>query len=266
MASIDRKTITDFGEQWQEFRRNTGYYASMDMFRDIVGPLVSTDEIKDSVVADIGSGTGRVVNMLAEAGAESIVAVEPSTSFSILKENTSRYNNRITYLNICGHELTYSDHFDYIFTFGVLHHIQDPLPCLRACYRSLKPGGRIVVWVYGFEGNEVYLRLYNAVCSVTKALPHWALSGICRLLYLPVIIYGKLSVILRLPMHEYFSDHFFLLDRTARIVTLYDQLNPAFAKYYREEEAIGTLESAGFRNIRTYHRHGYSWTLIGTKP
>ncbi len=266
MDRIEEKTIRDFGEQWQEFQENTGYYASLDMFKDVVGPLIGIDEIRGRIVADVGSGTGRIVNMLAEAGAEHITAVEPSTSFSILKENTARYNDKITYLNISGHELSLDGHFDLIFSYGVIHHIKDPLPCLRACYRSLKRGGRIVIWIYGLEGNEFYLSWYRTVCRITRSMPHWALMGLCRILYVPAIGYGKLSQLFKLPMHEYFLKHYLQLDRMTQVATLYDQLNPSYSKYYKRNEALELLEMSGFKDVKMYHRHGYSWTLIGVKP
>jgi len=49
-------------------------------------------------------------------------------------------------------------------------------------------------------------------------------------------------------------------------LVMYDQLNPAYAKYYTREEARALLESAGFSNVRIHHRHGYSWTVVGQKP
>jgi hypothetical protein len=51
-----------------------------------------------------------------------------------------------------------------------------------------------------------------------------------------------------------------------RRLVLYDQLNPAYAKYYARDEARGLLAHAGFRDICLHHRHGYSWSVIGTKP
>ncbi len=48
--------------------------------------------------------------------------------------------------------------------------------------------------------------------------------------------------------------------------TIYDQLNPHYAKYYRRQEAIDLLKKAGFKNVKTYHRGNYSWTILGEKP
>jgi hypothetical protein len=50
-----------------------------------------------------------------------------------------------------------------------------------------------------------------------------------------------------------------------RRLAIYDQLNPAYAKYYTREEAAALLAAAGFVDIRLHHRHGYSWSVIGTK-
>jgi hypothetical protein len=49
-------------------------------------------------------------------------------------------------------------------------------------------------------------------------------------------------------------------------LTIFDQLNPAYAKYYRREEALELMEKAGFADVRLYHRHGYSWTVVGSRP
>ena len=56
------------------------------------------------------------------------------------------------------------------------------------------------------------------------------------------------------------------MDRRARYLVIYDQLNPAYAKYYRRDEAIALLADAGFADVAAHHRHGYSWTVIGRKP
>jgi hypothetical protein len=51
-----------------------------------------------------------------------------------------------------------------------------------------------------------------------------------------------------------------------RRLIMYDQLNPAYAKYYTRSEAENLLLNGGFINVRVHHHHGYSWTVIGTKP
>ena len=52
---------------------------------------------------------------------------------------------------------------------------------------------------------------------------------------------------------------------TIRLV-IYDQLNPAYAKYYTQSEIIELLKDSVFTDIQTYHRHNYSWSAISRKP
>jgi SAM-dependent methyltransferase len=84
------KTIKDFGRQWSIFRNNEGFYGSIELFSDIISPFLNAEKIKDSRVAEIGSGTGRIVNMLLEAGAKHVVALEPSNAFEFLCRNIKK--------------------------------------------------------------------------------------------------------------------------------------------------------------------------------
>jgi hypothetical protein len=70
----------------------------------------------------------------------------------VLKRNTLAYREQITYLNIKGE-----------------HHIPEPLATLRVAYNGLRPGGKCSVWLYGREGNELYL-------AIAAPLPHDAPS------------------------------------------------------------------------------------------
>jgi hypothetical protein len=79
-------------------------------------------------------------------------------------------------------------------------------------------------------------------------------------------VYIPLCRVLPLPMRSYMLNHLGKVDRKMRKVTVFDQLNPAYAKYYREKEARALLVNAGFVDVRLYHRFGYSWTVMGTKP
>ena len=35
--ALDQRTIDDFGEQWTKYTENRGYYASIDLLRDVFG-------------------------------------------------------------------------------------------------------------------------------------------------------------------------------------------------------------------------------------
>lgn len=263
---LTSKTISDFGDQWTTYTENEGYYASVKLLEDLFGPLMTLDEIKGRKVADIGSGTGRIVNMLLEAGAGHVVGIEPSAAYGVLKQNTAARADRVTLLNIRGDAIPPDLALDAVVSMGVLHHIPDPAPVVKAAYTALKPGGRMLVWLYGREGNETYLRVAEPMRAVTKRMPHWLLALTCSALNVALDLYIFLCRFLPLPMRDYMRGHLAKLSRSVRRLTIYDQLNPAYAKYYTQAEAQALLTSAGFQEVKTWHRHGYSWTVAGRKP
>jgi SAM-dependent methyltransferase len=266
LAPIDERTIADFGRQWTAYPDNSGYYGSTDLFEDAFGALLPREEIRGRRVADIGSGSGRIVLMLLALGADEVIAVEPSSAFEVLQAQTRQHAGRIRYIRDTGDRLPPTGDLDLVVTYGVLHHIYDPKPVMNACFRALKPGGRMIAWLYGWEGNAAYLRCAIPLRRVTTHLPHRALDLLSRLLNLGVDLYLPLARRLPVPLAGYMTRVFGKLSRQHRSMVIYDQLCPAYARYYKHAEARALFEDAGFRDVRLHHRHGYSWTVIGTRP
>lgn len=259
------RTIRDFGDQWLRYRDNEGYYGSLDLFSDMLSPFIKPDDIKGCRVAEIGSGTGRIVNMLLETGAQQVIAIEPSDAFEVLCQNI-RQPEKVTCLKVLGEELPPDGNVDYVFSIGVLHHIPDPHPVVKAAFRALRPGGRFLVWLYGAEGNALYLTFVKPLREVTKRLPHVVLAGLVSILYWPLVFYVRMCHWWALPLRGYFLSVFGKMTPEKQRLIIYDQLKPAYAKYYTKSEAEELLLAGEFEEVRTHHRHGYSWTVIGTKP
>ncbi len=259
------QTIRDFGSQWLRYRDNEGYYGSPELFDDIVSPLLRSEELKDCRVAEIGSGTGRIVNMLLATGVGHVIAVEPSDAYDVLCANIPQ-PEKVTCLKIKGEELPPYGDLDYLFSVGVLHHVEDPGPIVKAVLRALRPGGRFFVWLYGKEGNRLYLGVIKPLRTLTKHMPHSVLAALVETVYWLSVVYLKLCRRFPLPMHKYLLSVFEKMSSAKRRLIIYDQLNPSYAKYYTRSEAEKLLMDGGFVNLRFHHRHGYSWTVIGTKP
>jgi SAM-dependent methyltransferase len=262
-SEIDRRTITDFGDQWSHYPDNSGYYGSLALFADICEPLLNIGNVAGKNVADIGSGTGRIVNMLLDAGAAHVTALEPSESFALAIANTADRADRVRVIHDVGTAIPQDQNFDLVLSIGVLHHVENPGPIVEAARRALKPGGMIFIWLYGREGNGIYLTVFEPLRAITRRMPHRVLAALCYLMDLMAMIYTAVSRILPLPMRAYMQNVYSRLAPDKRRLVVYDQLNPAYAKYYRENEARSLLEQNGFHNVRTYHRHGYSWSVIG---
>jgi len=263
---VAQQTIADFGQQWTNYRDNTGYYGSLALFQDMFGPLLGPGDLAGRRVLDIGSGTGRIVAMLLAAGAAHVTAVEPSAAFEVLSQNLRPHADRVTFLPIAGEAIPADLDVDFAFSIGVLHHIPDPDAVVRAAFAALRPGGKIGIWLYGREGNGLYLAVLTPLRAVTKRLPHAALAALVRLVDLPLVGYVALCRVLPLPLGGYMREVVGRLDPTKRRLTVYDQLNPAYAKYYTRGEAASLLTRTGFTDVTLHHRHGYSWSVVGTKP
>jgi SAM-dependent methyltransferase len=262
---VARRTIEDFGAQWTRYPDNDGYYASVTMLADILAPFTTPDELRGARVAEIGSGSGRIVNMLLDAGAAHVVALEPSAAMEALRRNISDRGDRVTCVQAPGEQLPLG-HFDAVLSIGVLHHIVDPAPVVRRAYESLKPGGRFIAWIYGREGNRLYLALATPLRWITRRLPDFLLAALAHMLVVPLSLYVFLCHFLPLPMRDYMRRVIGRYGWRHRFLTVFDQLNPAYARYYSEAEARALLEQAGFVNVRLRHRHGYSWTVAGERP
>jgi SAM-dependent methyltransferase len=263
---LGQRTIRDFGEQWTAFPENAGYYASRELLQDICAPLLAAEDIRDRRVAEIGSGTGRIVNMLLDAGATHVIALEPSAAIAALEHNTRARSERVTLLRATGEQIPPGGDLDLVFSIGVLHHIPRPGPVVRAAYRALRPGGRMLVWVYGKEGNRLLLAFLLPLRAVTQRLPHLVLRALVGLIDIPLVAYMVLCRHLPLPLRGYLNGVLRHFSPAARRLVIYDQLNPAYAKYYTGDEAVELLRQAGFEDVRAHHRHGYSWTVVGTRP
>jgi SAM-dependent methyltransferase len=265
IRTLSERTIHDFGDQWTRFTGNEGFYGSSALFEDVCAPLLSPGHVSGLRVAEIGSGTGRIVRMLLSAGAAHVVALEPSAAFDVLKRNTAEYGQRVTCLRATGDQLPREEAFDLVVSIGVLHHVPDPAPAVRAAYDALRPGGRMLVWLYGREGNAFYLALILSLRAITTKISHRSLLALARLLASLLTPYVWLCQWVRLPLSGYFGNVFRHMDRDKRVLIIYDQLRPTYARYYSRSEAVRLLSDAGFDDVRVHHRHGYSWTVLGTK-
>jgi SAM-dependent methyltransferase len=259
------RTISDFGEQWRRFRSNDGYYGSESLFTDICAPLISPEAFRGASVADLGSGTGRIVEMLLQAGAARVTAVEPSAAYDVLVENLDHAGGRVHPVNTTADRLP-GGPYDFVVALGVLHHIPQPSSAVKRAFERLKPNGQIVIWVYGREGNGLYLAFAGPLRMLTTRLPDRALAPICAVLTAALTAYVWACRFLPLPMRAYMRAVIARYGWHYRYLTVFDQLNPRFSKYYRKAEVEALIRDAGFVDVRLLHRHGYSWTAVGRKP
>ncbi len=255
-------TIGDFHTQWTKFQRQDGVYASESLFWDYFGPLLSREDLTNKRVAEVGSGNGRFVKICSRYAAE-VVGFEPSGAVEVARRYCLGLGNT-TFVSQSVYQIEVRDNFDIVLCLGVLHHLPDPVHALAIMKSMLGAGGSCLVWVYGREGNALYLKIFKPLMRITSRLPHSLLNSLSFLLALALRCYSAVVRFLPFvpwPLRSYITNVIYPLDIYHTKLVIYDQLNPRIANYYSQAEIEAIAKQAGFQNIQSYHRHGYSWTL-----
>ncbi|HEY4499715.1 MAG TPA: class I SAM-dependent methyltransferase [Candidatus Paceibacterota bacterium] len=253
MASSER-----FGYEWDTFSEMTPIYE--EQFWKWVSPLTKKDFAGKSVL-DAGCGMGRNAYWTAKAGAKEVVAFDlDDRSIAAAKKNLQKFpQTRVEKYSF--YEIPFQDQFDIAFSIGVIHHLENPNLALQKMKMAVKPGGKVLIWVYGYEGNEWIVRLVSPVRKlITSRLPIWLLNYLTYFVSVPLWLLVKIlptkNTYLR-QLKEFKLWHIHSI--------CFDQLLPRIANYYRKDEARKLLVDVGLQNVEIYPCNGNSWTVIGVK-
>jgi SAM-dependent methyltransferase len=261
--------VLDFGNQWSRHGKiDFGYWTSDEMFRDhFENQKPPFENLKNKVVLEVGSGSGRVLQMLDRYNPAKLIGVEPSEGFTILAKNTSQLKN-LTLIKASGDDFFVPEGIDVIFSFGVIHHIPKPDLVIKNISKNLKIGGIFILWVYGYENNQPYVMVQKLFKPFLRFLPDYTLNLFSLFLTYVMDLYLNFSKFFfrsTLPMTKYLDHNFSKCSREHKKYIIFDQINPLYSKYYKKNEAIDLISQFGLELVSVYHRHSYSWTLIAKK-
>jgi SAM-dependent methyltransferase len=261
-----KRTQASFGYEWTHFAdwQQSGSTNFNDYFEG-----VDLDALKDAIVLDAGCGMGRHARCIAPH-VRRVVAVDFSGAIDQAARNVADCPNvdciqaDITALPLV------DGAFDFVYSLGVLHHIDDTAGAIAALVRKLRRGGRLRVYLYwqrhGWKG-----RLLHAVSTVrrlTVRLPFpmlrifcWALSVA---LYVGVIAPYRVLTAIGLTGHEqwplsvYTKYPFYILYNDQ-----FDRFSAPIEKRYTAEQARNLFVAAGLNDVRVIERYG--WVVEGRK-
>jgi ubiquinone/menaquinone biosynthesis C-methylase UbiE len=110
-------------------------------------------------VLDLGCGSGVCSCLFAEAGAEVTAVDLTEAAVALAARGAASLGARIEVVRGDAERLGFrSAAFDYVFSWGVLHHTSDPDGAFSEVARVLKPGGRGLVMVYHRASLVYYLK------------------------------------------------------------------------------------------------------------
>ena len=186
--------------------------------------LIDFDSLRDKKVLEIGVGNGSHAQLLAHY-AQSFTGID-ITDYAV-KSTSARmkcFGLKATILRMDAEHMQFDDNsFDFIWTWGVIHHSSNTRNVLQEMYRVLKPGGQAVSMVYHRSFWYYYLLggLLRGILqgdlfstrSLHKTVQRWTDGAIARyysisewemlvseLFYVEkILIFGSKSVVVPLP-------------------------------------------------------------------
>jgi SAM-dependent methyltransferase len=160
------------------------------------------------------------------------------------------------------YDIPEADLFDIAFSIGVIHHLSDPDTAVARLVRAAKPGGLVLVWLYGRENNGWIVRLFNPMRNgLFSRMP----LGLVHALSWPVSALLWCFLRLGVPQGAYYTLIRGFSFEHLRVI-VFDHMIPRIALYYNRSEAEALLARAGLAEIRSTWVNENSWSVIGRKP
>jgi SAM-dependent methyltransferase len=250
-----------FGKEWNWFaqtqldRPDEQRTESRETFEQKTG--LSPADLRGKTVLDVGCGMGRFAEVAASYGAR-IVGIDLSAAVEAANHNLGALPDT-AFLQADVFNLPLRpESFDLIYSIGVLHHTPDTHAAFAALPRLLRPGGRIVIWVYTKEGRVGYAAS-DALRKITSRMDEERLLKLCR-------VAGPLGRFYRTRVGRFFSP---LLpvshhpDPEWRVLDTLDWYAPKYQWKHDWPEVEGWFEEAGLEDIR---RHEVAVAVSGLRP
>jgi SAM-dependent methyltransferase len=159
---------------------------------------------------DAGCGNGIDTLRMAERSGQLLVSMDLSRAGI---EQARRRTRHLPNVHVVQADLESiplrTEQFDFVYSYGVLHHLPRPDRALAELVRVLKKGGGLALYVYeDFEtrswGERLLLKAVNQLRHVTVRMPPRWLYGLCRfcspLVFLGLTVPAKLLA--RIPSLE----------------------------------------------------------------
>jgi ubiquinone/menaquinone biosynthesis C-methylase UbiE len=165
---------------WDEFDRSRWEKFSDDHFLRWSPLPVPTGFFRDKVCLDAGCGSGRAVRSLLLHGARKVSAVDMGEGcVRNTRERNADMADRLDVQLASVLEIPHPDNtFDVVHCDGVLHHTTDPRKGFSELVRVLKPGGTIIMAVYG-RGGMMNFAIYSAR-MFRNVIPRAATLAVCK--------------------------------------------------------------------------------------
>jgi SAM-dependent methyltransferase len=248
-----------FGYEWHNYSEMRPDYE--EQFRRWTAHL-QPEDWRGLRFLDVGCGMGRNAYWPMTYGAAGGLAIDiDDRSLSSARQTLAAFPS-VRVEKRSAYEIGCADEFDIAYSIGVIHHLQEPEHALAQMVLAAKPGGRVMIWVYGQENNRMVVALLSPIrYAVFSRLPvalvhHLSLYPAAALWLLLRLGFGRIA---------YFGLLRRLSFRHQRSI-VFDQMLPKIAHYWPRETVERMMCDQGLLDVRLSWVNQMSWCAIGTKP
>ena len=194
---------------------------------------------------DAGCGSGRWTYALAELGADVVAFDLTAGGIEAVHENLAgRANVSICQANLFQPPFA-GESFDFVMSWGVLHHTPDTKAGFLQLVPLVKPGGTLYVMVYE-RRNPVMFFFTNIVRFFMRRLPDERRYGACKRL---IVHNRRLAWVLGHFLMIVYREPGSPVDEQTLQFGLYDAYSPRYNHLHTREEVTGWFEDAGFEQV-----------------
>jgi len=258
-GNIDWETVESFGAEWERFNAfaDAEVEAMAEGYFDALPPGFLT---RQTTVLEIGSGSGRWLRYLGPKVGR-IEAIEPSSAVVVSARSAAAHQNaRVVQADLatCPYP---AGAFDLVIALGVLHHMPDTRQAVIDAARFVRPGGRLLVYLYYALDNRGpgFRALFGAASLLRHGiarLPEGAKRVVCDMLavtvYMPFVLTARALEAVAgaeaaerwVPLSYYRDRSFMVIRNDAR-----DRFGTRLEQRFTRPEVVAMLEAAGLQDV-----------------
>lgn len=249
----------EWSEQWTLLQDD-----ELFLFKDWILPN-TLEDFRGKEVLECGCGGGQHTSFIAPF-AKSVTSVDLNTT-EIAKERNKNFTN-IEFIEADIAKMNLGKKFDIVFSIGVIHHTDNPDLIVENLIRHVKPGGKLIVWVYSEEGNWLVKNFVEPVRKTfLKNMNRTNLLTISKVitasLYIPVYTIYFLPLKF-LPFYEYFGN-FRKMTFYRNTLNVFDKLNAPQVDFICKDRITKWFDKSEFEDVHINAYKGVSWSGSGTK-
>jgi SAM-dependent methyltransferase len=247
-----QKTAESFGYEWKAFPHLFGAYRMNFLY--YLYPLTEVF-FKDKVILDAGSGNGRHSYWAAKFGAREVVAMDISDAAFVTHRNTAMFANVHVVQGDIMHPPFKKNAFDFIFSIGVLHHLEDPEKGFTILTNLIRSGGTLAIWVYGRAHNIANVYIYESLRIITRRIPYRILH---LLSYIPAcgvqLMNYAYMVLLKIPLARRYASYipfsyYAQFPFCVKVNDAFDIFSAPKSTYWRKEQIELWYKNGGFADF-----------------